>query len=233
MKTIKIKLLLFVLVCLIFSCSTVEKVSTEKKTTVTLQVGSNIGGITENTDMSMVPGVKVPAEATVDAFSGATQTGFNASVHINYRLKNNQVETGLDYMYNHQTFNYIDAGNKYIGVRELHVSQFMIPLTYNFSLFSKKFQNAEIQLKVGLLGQLNAVSGKGIGILPDYSVIPFSAGPTLGFSFLPFYFRNGDKFGIYCDIYRGSQIYKDFYNQPKFEMPGSSFIKFGFKYQLH
>ena len=183
--------------------------------------------------MSMVPGVKVPAEATVDAFSGATQTGFNASVHINHRLKNNQVETGLDYMYNHQTFNYIDAGNKYIGVRELHVSQFMIPLTYNFSLFSKKFQNAEIQLKVGLLGQLNAVSGKGIGILPDYSVIPFSAGPTLGFSFLPFYFRNGDKFGIYCDIYRGSQIYKDFYNQPKFEMPGSSFIKFGFKYQLH
>ncbi len=196
-------------------------------------MGSNLGGITENTDLSVIPGVKVPAEATVDAFTGATHPGFNAGVHINHRLKKNQVETGLNYMYNHQTFNYTDAGNKYIGVRELHVSQFMIPLTYNFSLFSKTFQNAEIQLKVGLLGQLNAVSGKGTGILPDYSVIPFSAGPTLGFSILPFHFRNDDKLGIYCDIYRGSQIYKDFYNQPKFEMPGSSFIKFGFKYRLH
>lgn len=135
MKTIKIKLLLFVLVCLIFSCSTVEKGATEKKTTITFQVGSNIGGITENTDMREVPGVVAPTEATVDAYSGATQTGFNAGVHINHRLKNNQVETGLDYMYNNQTFNYIDAGNKYIGVMELHVSQFMIPLTYNFSLF--------------------------------------------------------------------------------------------------
>jgi len=233
MKTIKIKLLPVVLAGLFWSCSTMQLVSTEKKTTVTLQMGSNLGGITENTDMSVIPGVKVPAEATVDAFTGATHPGFNAGVHINHRLKMNQVETGLDYMYNHQTFNYTDAGNKYIGVRELHVSQFMIPLTYNFSLFSKTFQNAEIQLKVGLLGQLNAVSGKGTGILPDYSVIPFSAGPTLGFSILPFHFRNDDKLGIYCDIYRGSQIYKDFYNQPKFEMPGSSFIKFGFKYRLH
>lgn len=228
MKTITIELLFFVLVCLIFSCSTVEKVSTEKKTTVSLHVGSNMGGITENTDMSVIPGVRVPDEATVDAFSGATHPGFNTGVHINHRFKKNQVETGLDYMYNYQKFNYSDAGNKYIGVRELHVSQFMVPVTYNFV-----FQKVGLQLKVGLLGQFNLVSGKGAGILPDYSVIPFSAGPTLGFSFLPFYFRNGDKLGIYCDIYRGSQIYKDFYNQPEFEMPGSSFVKFGFKYQLH
>jgi hypothetical protein len=206
----------------------VEKVSTEKKTTLSLQMGSNMGGITENTDMSMVPGVKVPAEATVDAFTGATYPGFNAGVHINHRFKRNQVETGLDYMYNYQKFNYIDAGNKYIGLRELHVSQFMVPVTYNFV-----FQKVGLQLKVGLLGQVNLVSGKGTGILPDYSVLPFSAGPTLGISFLPFHFRNGDKLGIYCDIYRGSQIYKDFYNQPEFEIPGSSFVKFGFKYQLH
>jgi hypothetical protein len=227
MKTFKSIVLLELIVSLILSCSPVEKVSTEKKTTVSLQMGSNMGGITENTDMSVVPGVKVPAEAIVDGFTGATNPGFNAGVHINHRLKKNQVETGLDYMYHFQKFNYIDVGNHYIGVRELHVSQFMVPVTYNVI-----FQKVGLQLKVGLLGQFNLVSGKGTGILPDYSVLPFSAGPTLGISFLPFHFRNGDKLGIYCDIYRGSQIYKDFYNQPEFEMPGSSFVKVGFKYQL-
>lgn len=228
MKTIKPILLSTILVCLIFSCSTLENVSTEKKTNFSFQVGSNMGGITENTDMSIVPGVKVPAEAKVDAFSGATNTGFNAGVHFARRLKRNQVETGLDYMYNYQKFNYIDAGNKYTGVRELNVSQFMVPFTYNFT-----FPKAGLQIKAGFIGQLNLVTGKGTGILPEYSVKPSSAGPTGGISFLPFHFRNGDKLGIYCDIYRGSQIYKDFYNQPEFEMPGSSFVKFGVKYQLH
>jgi hypothetical protein len=228
MKAINSILLPVILVCLIFSCSTLKKVPPEKKTSVSLQMGSNLGGITENTDMNVVQGVKVPAESSVDAFTGATHPGFNVGGHINHRLRKNQIETGLDYMYNYQKFNYIDAGNKYIGVRELHVSQFMVPVTYNFV-----FQKARLQFKAGLLGQFNLVSAKGTGILPDYSVIPFSAGPAFGVSFLPFHSRNGDKLGVYCDIYRGSQIYKDFYNQPEFEMPGSSFIKFGFKYQLH
>ena len=228
MKAIKINLLPAILVCLFLSCSTVEKVSPEKRTSFSLQIGSNMGGITENTDMSVVSGVKVPAEASVDAFTGATRLGFNVGGHIKHRLKRNQIETGLDYMFNCQKFNYIDAGNKFIGVRELNVSQFMVPVTYNFV-----FQTAGLNFKVGLLGQLNLVSANGTGILPDYSVIPFSAGPTLGVSFLPFHFRNGDKLGIYCDIYRGSQIYKDFYNQPDYEMSGSSFVKFGLKYQLH
>lgn len=228
MKTqIAYKFLIMPLI-LLFSCSTIEQLTTEKKTKVSVQIGSNLGGIIENTDMSMVTGVKVPPEATVDAFTGATQVGFNAGVHINHSLKRNQVETGLDYMYNFQKFNYIDVGNHYIGVRELHVLQFMVPLTYNFVI-----QNAGLQLKIGLLGQFNLVTGKGTGILPDYSVNPFSAGPTFGISFLPLHFRNGDNLGLYCDIYRGSQFYEDFYNQPEFEMPGSSFLKLGLKYQFH
>ncbi len=233
MKTIIIKLQAVVLVCLFLSCSILEKVSTEKKTIVSLQMGSNKGGITENTDMTVVQGVKVPSEASVDAYTGATQPGFNVGVHLNHKLKKNQIETGLDYMYNHQTFTYIDAGNNYIGVRELYVSQLMLPVTYNLGLFAKQMPEAELQVRVGLIGQVNFISGNGTGILPDYSVIPFSAGPTFGVSFLPFRFRNGDKLGIYCDIYRGSQIYKDFYNKPDYEMPGSSFVKFGLKYQLH
>jgi hypothetical protein len=108
----------------------------------------------------------------------------------------------------------------------------MLPITYNFGLFNKLIPKAELQIKVGFLGQVNFISAKGTGILPDYSVIPFSAGPTFGISVLPLSFNNGNKLGIYFDIYRGSQIYKDFYNQSSFEMPGSSFAKFGLKYQF-
>ncbi len=228
MITLRKTVLSIVLVGLTFSCSTIEKAPSEKKTILSIQMGSNIGGITENTDMGVVPGVQVPAEASVDAFSGATHPGFNAGVHVARSLKKNQLETGLDYMYNYQKFNYIDAGNHYIGVRDLHVSQFMIPFTYNFT-----FPRAGLHIKAGFLGQFNLVSAKGTGILPDYSINPFSGGATCGVSYLPFHFGNGDKLGIYCDIYRGSQIYKDFYNQPEYEMPGSSFVKFGIKYQLH
>ena len=233
MKKVYISLLMGASLVLFDSCSLPNQLSSEKKVKFALLAGSNIGGITENTDMSVVPGVKVPEEATVDAFSGATQIGFNIGIHTNMPLKRNEIETGADYMYNHQTFTYIDEGNKYIGVRELHVSQLMLPVTFNLGLLKKQMPEAELQVKVGLIGQVNFISGKGTGILPDYSVVPLSAGPTLGVSVLPFHFRNGDKLGIYCDIYRGSQIYKDFYNQPEYEMPGSGFVKFGLKYQLH
>ena len=233
MKT-RLMILLLVLPELLFlSCSTLEKTATEKKTTISIQMGSNSGGITENTDMSVVPGAEAPEEATVDAFSGATKKlGFNAGVHLNHRLKKNQVETGLDYMYNHQTFNYFDKGNMYIGVRELNISQVMIPVTYNIGLFGKQLPKAEMQIKAGLIGQVNFIATSDTGILPDYSVIPVSAGPTLGFSVFPFCFNEGSKLGVYVDIYRGSQIYEDYYNQAGFEMPGSSFAKFGLKYQF-
>lgn len=233
MKTIPMALLLTASLVLFNSCLVSNQLSSEKKVKFSFLAGFNIGGITENTDMKVVPGVKVPPEATVDAFSGATYPGINAGIHTNFPLKRNEIETGADYMYNHQTFTYIDAGNKYIGVRELHVSQLMLPVTYNLGLFNKQLPEAELQVKVGLIGQVNFISGKATGILPDYSVVPLSAGPTLGVSVLPFHFRNGDKLGIYCEIYRGSQIYKDFYNQPEYEMPGSSFVRFGLKYQIH
>jgi hypothetical protein len=178
--------------------------------------------------MTVVPG----AESTVDAFSGATNKGINIGVHLNKSLKYNQVESGLDYMYNKQTFTYNDAVNNYAGYRELKVSQFMIPLTYNFILFRKMFPNADIHLKLGYIGQLNFVSATSTGILPDYSIKPWSNGGTIGISAYPFQFQNGSKLGFYIDGYRGTQVYKDFYNQSSFKIPGSSFIKFGLKYQL-
>jgi hypothetical protein len=214
------------------SCSTSQQTGTDKKLKFSIQAGANLGGITENSDMAVVPGAETPPEATVDAFSGATHTGVNVGMHVNKPLKYNQFETGIDFMFNCQTFTYIDAGNKYVGVRDLKVSQIMFPLSYNIVLFRKHLLNAGIQLKFGYLGQLNFVSTSSTGILPDYSINRWSNGATLGISAYPFQFNDGSKLGMYFDGYRGTQIYKDFYNQSSFEMPGSSFIKFGLKYQF-
>ena len=214
------------------SCSTSQQTGADKKLKFSIQTGVNLGGITENTDMTVVPSAEAPPEATVDAFSGATHTGVNVGIHINKPLKYNHVETGIDYMYNQQTFTYTDAGNMYIGVRELSTYQIMFPLTYNFVLFRKLLPNASIQLKIGYLGQLNFVSTSSTGILPEYSINRWSNGATFGISAYLFQFNNGSKLGMYFDGYRGTQVYEDFYNQKSFEMPGSSFIKFGFKYQI-
>jgi hypothetical protein len=214
------------------SCSTSQQTNTGRSLKFSILAGANKGGITENTDMTVVPCAEAPPEATVDAFSGATYTGINVALHVNKPLKYNQIESGIDFMFNQQTFNYIDAGNKYIGVRDLNVSQIMIPLTYNFVLFRKLLPHTGIQLKFGYLVQLNFISGSSTGILPDYSINRWSNGATFGISAVPFQFKGGRKLGVYFDAYRGTQIYKDFYNQTSFEMPGSSFMKFGLKYQF-
>jgi hypothetical protein len=219
---------------LINSCSTTRQTAADKRLKFSVQGGANIGGITENTDMSVVPNVRVPAEASVDAFTGATRVGYNVGVHTSKKLKNNHVETGLDYMYNYQTFNYIDAGNFYVGVRRLQVSQLMVPLTYNLTLLRRMMPGAAIQLKVGFTGQYNFISTTGTGLsLPAYTVNPWSKGITIGLSASLFHFKNENELGFYFDAYRGSQVYEDYYNQSAFEMPGSSFIKCGLKYQFH
>lgn len=226
MKKITFQILMSLSLIVINSCSTSQQTNADRSLKFSVQAGANMGGITENTDMTVVPG----AETTVDAFSGATNFGINTGIHIIKPLKYNKVESGLDYMYNSQTFTYTDAVNNYSGVRDLKVSQIMLPLTYNFVLFRKIFPNADIQLKLGYTGQLNFVSESSTGNLPDYSVKPFSNGATLGISAFPYQFRNGCKLGFYIDVYRGTQVYEDFYNQKSFEMPGSSFMKFGVKY---
>ncbi len=229
MKKTAITFILGLSFIMINSCSTTEQATViDRKLKFSLQGGANIGGITENTDMTVIPNV----ETTVDAFTGATRTGFNAGVHINKPLKRNQIETGVDYMYNHQTFTYNDVENMYNGVRELNVSQVLFPLTYNFVFLRKLFPYADIQLKTGYLGQLNFISTKGKGILPDYSSNAWSNGLTLGISAFPFQFESGSKLGFYFDMYRGNQIYEDYYNQSTFKMSGSSFMKFGVKYQF-
>ena len=233
MKKVVFTFILVLLIIVINSCSISEQTTaTNRKLKFSIQGGVNIGGITENTDMTVVPNVKVPPEVTVDAFTGATQTGFNAGMHINKTLKRNQVEAGIDYMYNHQTFTYADAENMFNGIREIDVSQLLFPITYNLVLLRNQFPHADIQLKAGYLGELNFISTSETGVLPEYSVNPWSNGVTLGISAFPFQFNRGSKLGFYFDLHRGSQIYEDYYNQSFFKMPGSSFMKFGVKYQF-
>jgi len=225
-------LLLLIIGIIINSCTVTEK--SQRGLKFSAQGGLNHGGITENTDLSLVPNVQTTPESTVDAYSGATRTGYNVGAHVNKPLMYGEIESGLTYMYNHQTFSFADQGNMYIGVRKFHVNQFVLPLTYNFVLFKKLMPNAEIQLKFGFLTQFNIINATDAGLtsLPDYSINKWSNGAIFGISAYPVKFNNGSKLGFYLDAYRGSRIYTDYYNKNEFEMPGSSFVKLGVRYQF-
>lgn len=213
------------------SCAVTDK--SERALKLSVQAGLNKGGITENTDMDVVPGTPPVSNTEVDAFSGATRTGFNIGAHLNKPLKYGAVESGMDYMYNSQVFTYADQNNMYNGVRELSVNQVMVPLTYNFILFKKMLPDGDIQLKIGYMGQFNFVSVKDEGTLPEYKVNSWSNGAVFGISGNIYKFSNGSKIGLYLDAYRGTQIYEDYYNLESYEMPGSSFVKYGIRYQFN
>ncbi|SMO91880.1 hypothetical protein SAMN06265379_11529 [Saccharicrinis carchari] len=223
------KVVLIIMVGVVLSsCAVTEK--SQRTLKYSFQAGINKGGITENTNLTVLS--NPPDENLVDAYSGATQLGVNAGVHVNKPLKYGEIESGLDYMFNVQTFSFAHQENMYVGVRELNVSQLMIPFTYNFSVLRKVCPTAELQLKLGLTGQLNFVSISSTGTLPDYSINSLSGGGLFGISAYPVKFENGQKLGFYIDVYRGSQVYEDYYNQKTFETPGSSFVKGGIRYRF-
>lgn len=210
-------------------CTVTEK--SQRAIKYSLQAGINKGGITENSDLTVLSSSL--DENNVDAYSEATKIGVNVSVHGNKPLKYGDIESGLDYMFNYQTFSFADQENMFSGVRNLNVNQFMLPLTYNLNIFKKAFPGAELQVKLGIMGQFNIVTILDIGALPDYSINAYSGGALFGISAYPFKFSNGTKLGFYIDAYRGSQIYEDYYNQETFEMPGSSFVKGGIRYRFY
>ena len=229
----KTKIFLIVVTAVIINSCAVTKKS-QRGFKFSGQGGINHGGITENTDLSIVSNSQATPESTVDAYSGATISGYNVGAHVNKPLRYGEIETGLNFMYNYQIFSYADQGNMFIGVRKLDVNQLMIPFTYNLVLFKKLMPDTDIQLKFGVLVQNNRIhlSDAGLTFLPDYSINKWSNGVTIGISAYPVKFANGTKLGFYLDAYRGSRIYTDYYNQEGFEMPGSSFVKFGVRYQF-
>ncbi len=192
-----------------------------------IQVGLNKGGVVENTDLAVIPNTEV------DAYSGATSKGFNASGKAVIPLKKNAIETGVDFMYNGQTFSYNDSENGFNGERNLGVSQLMVPVTYSIGFIKSKHSEGLFQVKLGYVAQFNFVNVSNTeGNLPTYSTKVFSNGATFGISSTPFKLGNGSKLGFYIDGYRGTQAYEDFYNRTDFEMPGTAFIKYGIIYQF-
>lgn len=223
-----IKLTVIIALMLFSGCSIVSKKSvTEKRNPVyRFQLGSNKGGIIENSDMSAIPG------SGVDAFSGATVRGYNASGKVLLPLKYNSAETGIEIMSNKQVLAYNDQQNNFVGQRSIALTQFMVPLTYSIGIFKKNAPEGLIQLKFGYLAQFNHFRFDSKGQLPDYSTKVFSSGAVFGLSTCPFKLGNGSRIGVFMDAYRGSPAYHDFYNQPEFEMPGTAFVKYGIIYQF-
>jgi hypothetical protein len=229
MKTKK-NFLLTVLIC-ITACTSTSRLAPEKtiwKPSLQLQVGVNNGGIVENTDFTATPNVPV------DGFTGATKkVGFNIGTHILLPIKRNAIETGIEYMYNGQSFYYNDPAYNYLGIRQIATSQFMLPLTFNIGLFRIKENKPLFYLKLGYAIQYNLLNvTDNSQQLPAYSYNHWSNGPTLGISTTPFQLKNGASVGIYLDAYRGSKIYDDIYNSNDYEMSGSSYYKFGLIYQF-
>jgi hypothetical protein len=216
-------------VFLLMGCVSQQTIKDNKKWSAIyrIQAGTNKGGIVENTDMTVV------GNAGIDAFTGATRKGVNASGKVMLPLKWNFVETGIDLMHNSQTFAYNDAANGFIGERKLGVTQFMLPITYSIGFFRENHPEGLFQVKFGYCAQLNLLSiSDGYGNMPGYSTNSFSNGATFGFSTTPFRLNNGARLGLFADAYRGTRLYEDFYNRTGFEIPGTSFIKYGIIYQF-
>lgn len=126
--------------------------------------------------------MNVVENADVDAFTGATRTGVNASGKVLLPVKNNFVETGIDLMHNSQTFTYNDAIHDFMGERKLGVTQFMVPVTYSIGFFRNNQPEGLFQIKLGYAAQFNLFSvSDGGENMPDYSTKSFSNGVTIGF----------------------------------------------------
>ena len=219
----------FLFVLLAMGCSTANTKSTQNKWKpyYRIQAGINKGGVVENTDLAAIPNTQV------DAYSGATRNGANIGARIILPVKRNAIETGVDYMFNSQSFTYHDAANGFNGERKLNVSQIMVPVTYSIGVFRKNHAEGLVQLKFGYVAQFNIFGVTNVaGNTPSYKTKPFSNGATAGLSTTPFRLKNGAKLGFYFEGYRGSRAYEDFYNMPEFEMPATAFMKYGIIYQF-
>ncbi len=221
-------LLLTTLFFLAAGCASSDITREGKKLHIGFQAGINKGGITENTVMADI------TDAGPDAFTGATRRGMNVGARASVPLGAISLETGIDYMYNGQTFSWNDPVNGYWGTRNFGTHQLMWPFTLNFSLLRRQHPQGIIQLKLGHLLQYNMLNlHNQQGLLPNYTFNSWSNGLTFGIAVIPFTLGNGARLGVFTEVYRGSQIYKDHYNRPEFETPGSSFAKFGVIYQIN
>lgn len=223
----KVTGIIFITALILTGCSSTKTVEKKWQPTYKIQAGINKGGIVENTQFENLE------EIPVDAYSGATSLGINAGAHISLPVGKNSIESGLDLMLNLQRFEYQDEANQYEGTRQLNTYQIMFPVVYNIGFFKNIQPGGLFQFKVGYLAQLNFLHQvKKTGNTPQYDKNLYSGGFTAGIASTPFELNNGNMLGFYFDVYRGGQIYKDFYNKSSYEEPGSGFIKTGIIYHF-
>lgn len=215
--------------CFAFACTTTQNATTGNKSVkanILLQAGVSHGGIVENTNLESIDNI------APDAFSGATKTGLSGGIHSQININGKIIETGVDVITSSQTFTYSDNLQNLNGDRYLNLTQIRIPLTYNFQVMKSKKENGLFQVKLGYTFGYNHLNvNNKTSSLPVYSYNKFTSGPTLGFQSHPFSLNDKFDLGMYCDFYRGSPVYKDFYNNDK-EETGSSYLKAGITFYL-
>lgn len=224
----KTKTILLIVIPLLFAGCRAGKESGRKsfRPEFRVQAGYNKGGVVENTDFSMLE------NTGVDACTGATYPGAHAGARVQLPVGATSLESGADIMINRQQLSFNDPVNDYIGERRITTSQLMLPLVFNIGMFRQTHDEGLLQLRLGWMWQLNYLSVSGDASLPAYDLMRSSNGPCMGFSTTPIRRDNGHKIGFYLDMYRGGQVYEDFYNQTDMESPGSSFFRLGVIYHF-
>lgn len=205
---------------------------TDHNPTIALQIGTNRGGINDFTDLCLLDQNRVPIHSMEKAFEKGTHSGFNLGIHVNQHIRQNQIEIGLAYMNNAQTYKYTDASDCFIGLRSIDVKQFMVPISYNISMFRLLFPNSDIQLKLGYLWQFNVIDALGTGSIPDYFINTVSKGGTLGISAYLLKFGHRFKIGVFGDLYRGSHLFSNCFGLSCFPTSSSYFLKSGIRILL-
>ena len=212
---LKNRIIFFVITLFIVGCSTFQNDIDEKGTNLqtSFLVGGSFGGIVENNQLTEVDGT-----TSVDAISGATRKAVTLGIHTEFKVGSHNIETGLDYLGFDQSISYDLPSYSFFGRRDISFHQLRLPLVYNLELIKDR----KLSLKIGAsIGYTISKSIINTGTLPPYQFNDFDYGGTVGISYFPLKYV-----GIFCDIYRGSQIYRDAFHAAK-GMGGQSYVKFG------
>jgi hypothetical protein len=189
------------------------------------KLGSNYGGIIENSDPDASSGATTP----VDAVSGATQAGTTISFQQTFLFKGHTFQTGIDYVSHRQRITYVDTLYAIDGRRTFHIHQLRVPLLYNINLLRDFDKVPTIILHMGLSGGVTLTPGITEELrlgLPGYTFTSVDIGPQLGVTLQPLQLDYHHYLGLYADFYRGTRIYKDKYHKDK-GVGNLSFFKVG------
>jgi hypothetical protein len=189
------------------------------------KLGSNYGGIIDNSDPDAASGATTP----VDAVSGATQAGTTISFQQPFLFKGHSFQTGIDYVAHRQKITYFDTSHVIDGRRSFHIHQFRVPLTYNINLLRDFDKVPTIIVHLGLSAGFTLSPGISEELrmgLPGYTFTKVDIGPQLGITLQPLQLDYHHYLGVYADVYRGTRIYKDAYHKDD-GVGNLSFFKIG------